>query len=263
LNEPWRRTVPAELRHEFRGKRGSPALIFTGSLGTDLTMWLPQAEVLKPHFCTLRYDIRGHGASEVPSGPYLMDDLGSDLVGLLDRLGIERASLCGLSIGGMISMWVAAHAPERVDRLVLCCTAAKLGPAESWLERAAIVRTDGVEAIADAVLDRWFTPGFAEAHPEVIERMRATLIATPREGYAGCCEAIAGMDLTGDLTSITAPTLVISAADDPSIHPEHGRRIAELIPGARFELVENARHIASVEQADLITALIQEFLNDN
>ena len=112
--------MPVELRHQFRGKRGSPAVVFTGSLGTDLTMWQPQADRLRPHFCTLRYDIRGHGASEVPPGPYALDDLGSDLVALLDRLGIERASLCGLSIGGMISMWVAAHAPERVKRLVLC-----------------------------------------------------------------------------------------------------------------------------------------------
>ena len=253
--------MPAELRHEFRGKRGSPALVFTGSLGTDLTMWLPQSDVLKPHFCTLRYDIRGHGASEVPPGPYSMDDLGSDLVALMDHVGIERASLCGLSIGGMISMWVAAHAPERVNRLVLCCTSAQLGPASAWIDRAATVRADGVEAIADVVLDRWFTPGFAAAHPELIERMRAKLIATPREGYAGCCEAIAAMDLTGDLPRITAPTLVISAAEDPSIPPEHGRRIAELIPGARFELVPDARHIASIEQADRMTALIQEFLN--
>ena len=255
--------MAAELRHEFRGKRGSPALVFTGSLGTDLTMWTPQADALKPHFCTLRYDIRGHGASEVPPGPYSMDDLGSDLVALLDRLGIERASLCGLSIGGMISMWVAAHAPERVDRLVPCCTSAHLAPAEAWLERAAIVRADGVEAIADTVIGRWFTPRFASAQPELIERTRATRIATPREGYAGCCEAIAAMDLTPVLPSISARTLVISAAEDPSIPPEHGRRIAALIPGARFELVQDARHIASIEQADLITELIQEFLSED
>jgi 3-oxoadipate enol-lactonase len=252
--------VPVELRYEFRGKRGSPALVFTGSLGTDLTMWQPQADVLKPRFCTLRYDIRGHGASEVPPGPYSMDELGSDLIALLDRLHIERATLCGLSIGGMISMWVAAHAPERVDRLVLCCTSALLGPPESWLERAAIVRAGGVEAVADAVLERWFSPAFTRAHPDVIDRVRATLIATPREGYAGCCEAVAAMDLTGALPSITAPTLVISAAEDPSIPPEHGRRIADLIPGARFELIPGARHIVSVERADLVTALIDGFL---
>lgn len=255
--------MPVELHYEFRGKRGSPGLVFTGSLGTDLTMWQPQADVLKPHFCTLRYDIRGHGRSPVPSGPYSMADLGSDLVALLDRLEIERASLCGLSIGGMISMWVAAHAPERVERLVLCCTSALLGPRQSWLERAATVRSDGVQAVADAVLGRWFTPPFAQAHPEVIERMRAMLIATPREGYAGCCEAIAAMDLTADLPTISAPTLVVSAAEDPSIPPEHGRRIAELIPGARFELVEHAAHIASIEQAEEITALIRGFLTES
>jgi 3-oxoadipate enol-lactonase len=252
--------VPVELHHEFRGKRGSPALVFTGSLGTDLTMWQLQADVLKPHFCTLRYDIRGHAGSPVPPGPYSMDDLGSDLLALLDRLGIERASLCGLSIGGMISMWVAAHAPERVERLVLCCTSAQLGPPESWLQRAAVVRSEGVGAVAEAVLARWFTPGFTQAHPEVIERMRAMLLATPREGYAGCCEAIAAMDLTPDLPSIRAPTLVVSAAEDPSTPPEHGRRIAELIPGARFELVPDAAHIANIEQADRITALIEGFL---
>jgi 3-oxoadipate enol-lactonase len=254
--------VPAELRYEFRGKRGSPAIVFTGSLGTDLTMWQPQADRLKPRFCTLRYDIRGHGASEVPPGPYSMDDLGSDLVGLLDRLGIERASLCGLSIGGMISMWVAAHAPERVERLVLCSTSAQLGPPSAWTDRAATVRADGVEAIADAVLGRWFTPRFREAHPDVLDAMRQVLAATPCEGYAGCCEAIAAMDLTGDLASITAPTLVLSAEHDPATPPEHGRRIAQLIPGARFELISNAAHLASVERPDLTTMTILRFLSD-
>ena len=254
--------MPVELRHQFRGKRGSPAVVFTGSLGTDLTMWQPQADRLRPHFCTLRYDIRGHGASEVPPGPYAMDDLGSDLVALLDRLGIERASLCGLSIGGMISMWVAAHAPERVKRLVLCCTAAQLGPPEGWHERAATVRAGGVEAVADAVLERWFTPRFASEHPEVIGRFRAQLVATQREGYAGCCEAIAAMDLTGDLPSIDAPTLVLAGADDPATPPPYGEQIAELIPGARFELVSHAAHLASVERPDLTTMTILRFLSD-
>jgi 3-oxoadipate enol-lactonase len=250
------------LRHEFRGKRGSPALVFTGSLGTDLTMWEPQAELLKSRFCTLRYDIRGHGRSPVPPGPYSMDDLGSDLLALLDRLGIERACLCGLSIGGMISMWVAAHAPERVERVVLCSTSAKLGPPEVWLERAATVRAGGVEAVADGVLGRWFTPEFTAAHPDVIDRMRGILTATPPEGYAGCCEAIAEMDLTPDLPSIAAPTLVIAAEDDPSTPPEHGRRIADLIPGARFKVVSPAAHLATIERPDLTTSMILRFLSD-
>jgi 3-oxoadipate enol-lactonase len=254
--------VPVELHHEFRGKRGSPALVFTGSLGTDLTMWEPQAERLKPRFCTLRYDLRGHGRSPVPPGPYSIDDLGSDLLALLDRLGIERASLCGLSIGGMISMWVAAHAPERVERLVLCCTSAQLGPPSAWVERAATVRAEGVGAIADAVLGRWFTPTFAEAHPDVIERMRGILAATSREGYASCCEAIAEMDLTPDLPAITAPTLVLAGEQDPATPPEHGRRIADLIPGARFEVISPAAHLATIERPDLTTAMILRFLSD-
>ncbi|MGH2881895.1 MAG: 3-oxoadipate enol-lactonase [Solirubrobacteraceae bacterium] len=254
--------MPVDLRHEFRGKRGSPGLVFTGSLGTDLTMWGPQAELLKPRFCTLRYDIRGHRSSPVPPGPYSIADLGGDLLALLDRLGIERASLCGLSIGGMISMWVAAHAPERVERLVLCCTSAQLGPPSAWHERAAIVRAEGVGAVADAVLGRWFTAGFAAANPDEVERLRGILTATPREGYAGCCEAIAQMDLTPDLPSIAAPTLVIAGEQDPSTPPEHGRRIADLIPGARFEVISPAAHLATVERPDLTTAMILRFLTE-
>jgi 3-oxoadipate enol-lactonase len=258
--------VAAELGYEWDprppGRDGAPAIVFTGSLGTDRTMWQTQSDRLGKRFRTLRYDIRGHGASEVPPAPYAISDLGSDLVALMDRLGIERAALCGLSIGGMISMWVAAHAPERVGRLVLCCTSALLGPPESWLQRAATVRAEGVEAVADAVLERWFTPTFASEHPEVIKGMRAKLIATPREGYAGCCEAIAAMDLTGDLPGVSAPTLVLSGADDPSTPPVHGRRIAELIPGARFEIVSPAAHLATVERPDLTTAMILRFLSD-
>lgn len=254
--------MPAELNYELGGREGAPVVAFTGSLGTDLTMWRPQSERLGERFRTLRYDVRGHGASPVPPGPYSMDELGSDLVALLDRLGVERVSLCGLSIGGMISMWVAAHAPERVERLVLCCTSAKLGPPETWHERSATVRAEGVGAIADAVLGRWFTPPFAAEHPEVIERMRGMLIATAPEGYAGCCEAIAAMDLTPALPSVTAPTLVLAAEQDPSTPPEHGRRVAELIPGARFEVISPAAHIATVERPDLTTAMILRFLSE-
>ncbi len=237
-------------------------IVFTGSLGTDLTMWQAQADRLGERYRTLRYDIRGHGASSVPNGPYSIADLGSDLVALMDRLGIERASLCGLSIGGMISMWVGAHAPERVERLVLCCTSALLGPPEAWHQRVAAVRAGGIESIADAVLERWFTPRFASENPRVIESMRATLLATPREGYIGCCEAIAAMDLTGELPSIAAPTLVLAAEQDLATPPEHGRRISELIPGARFQTVSPAAHIATVERPDLTTAMILRFLND-
>jgi 3-oxoadipate enol-lactonase len=254
--------VAAELSYELGGREDAPVIAFTGSLGTDLTMWQTQSDRLGERFRTLRYDIRGHGASPVPPGPYSIADLGSDLVALLDRLGIESASLCGLSIGGMTSMWVAAHHPERVQRLVLCCTSALLGPPESWHQRAAIVRAEGVEAVADAALERWFTPAFAASHPEVLEDMRARLVATPADGYASCCEAIAAMDLTGDLPSISAPTLVLAGADDPATPPVHGQRIAELIPGARLEIIKPAAHLATVERPDLTTAMILRFLSD-
>jgi len=145
---------------------------------------------------------------------------------------------------------------------VLCCTSAQLGPPSAWTERAATVRAEGVGAIADTVLGRWFTPAFAQAHPEVIEGTRAILVATPAEGYAGCCEAIAEMDLIPDLPSIGAPTLVLAGAEDPATPPQHGRRIASLIPGARFEIVSPAAHIATVERPDLTTAMILRFLSD-
>ena len=254
--------MAAELNYELGGPEGAPVIVFTGSLGTDLTMWQPQSDRLGERFRTLRYDIRGHGGSEVPPGPYSMAELGGDLMGLFDRLEIERASLCGLSIGGMIGMWVAAHAPERVERLVLCCTSAHLGPPEGWTERAAAVRAGGVEAVADAVLGRWFTSDFAAAEPALIARMRRILTATPPEGYAGCCEAIAEMDLTPELPSITAPTLVVAGEEDPATPPEHGRRIAELIPGARFQTISPAAHLATVERPDVTTAMILRFLSD-
>ena len=254
--------MPAELNYAIEGPEDAPVVAFTGSLGTDLTFWRPQSDRLSEHYRTLRYEIRGHGASEVPPGPYSMSDLGSDLIALLDRLEIERVLLCGLSIGGMISMWAAANAPERVNRVVLCCTSAKLGPPETWHERAATVRAEGVGAVADAVLGRWFTPQFAAARPDVIDRMRRILTATSPEGYAGCCEAIAEMDLTPDLPLIAAPTLVIAGEDDPSTPPEHGRLIADLIPGAGFEVVSPAAHLATIERADLTTSMILRFLSD-
>lgn len=253
--------MAVELNYELSGPKDAPVVAFSGSLGTDLRMWQPQADPLSEHFRVLRYDIRGHGSSPVPPAPYSLADLGTDLLELLDRLDIDQASLCGLSIGGMISMWAAANAPERVQRLVLCCTSALLGPPESWYERAATVREHGVGEIADAILGRWFTPRFREAQPAVVQRMRRILSSTSREGYAGCCEAIAVMDLREDLGSITAPTLVIAAEQDPSTPPEHGRLIADRIPSALFELVSDAAHLASIERAELVTRLIEMFLS--
>lgn len=243
-----------EVNHVVEGE-GRP-LVLLNSLGTSLGMWDDQAGPLAERLRLIRYDQRGHGESPVPNGPYSLADLGGDLIALLDRLQIERASLCGLSLGGMAAMWVASEVPDRIDRLVLCCTSALLGPASDWQQRARTVRGFGVQAIADAVLARWFTPAFLERRPPAVDRLDAMLRATPAEGYAGCCEAIRDMALTDRLSRITAPTLVISGADDLATPPLHGQAIANAVPGARLDIVEDAAHLANVEQPEAITERI-------
>jgi 3-oxoadipate enol-lactonase len=251
-----------ELHHELAGTSASPPLLLSGSLGTTLTMWDPQIDPLSERWRLIRFDHRGHGGSPVPTGPYAIDDLGCDVLALLDRLEVPRASYCGLSIGGMVGIWLAANAPERIDRLVLICTAAHLPPASGYAERAATVRSAGSpDIVADAVLERWFTPDYAQQNPDLVARHRAMIAATPAEGYAGCCEAIAALDLRPYLPRIDAPTLVIAGADDPATPPVHARAIADAIPAARLCVLDRAAHLASVQQADAVTRLIADHLD--
>jgi 3-oxoadipate enol-lactonase len=196
----------------------------------------------------------------VPAGRYDLDELGADLLALMDRLGIERAHVAGLSLGGMVGMWMGINAPERVDRLVLLCTSAMLSDDHDWAERARLVREGGTEAIADAVSARWFTPEFVEREPELTARMKQMILDTPAEGYAGCCGVIEQMDLIPDLGRIQAPTLVIAGADDPATPPRHAERMAQLIPDARLEVLDRAAHLANVEQPEAVTALMREHL---
>jgi 3-oxoadipate enol-lactonase len=231
----------------------APTLLLGPSLGSSVAMWAPQVPVLARHLRVVRFDQRGHGGSPVPPGPYTVEDLGRDVLALIDRLGLERVHYAGLSLGGMVGMWLAAHAPERIDRLALLCTGAHLPPAQGWLDRAAAVRSGGMAAVADPVVTRWFTPAFAD-----LDKYRAMLVSTPVDGYAACCEAIATLDLRPVLPTITAPTLVIAGAEDPATPPDLGRQIASAVPGARFELVSGAAHLANVERADVVTALLAE-----
>jgi 3-oxoadipate enol-lactonase len=250
-----------ELNCDVAGPADAPALLMGGSLGTTLAMWDPQIPALAPKHRVVRFDHRGHGGSPVPRGPYTLDDLGGDVVALMDRVGLERASYCGLSIGGMVGQWLAINAPARLDQLILICTAAYLPPASNWRERAAAVRSAGTpQVVADAVLGRWFTQPYADGHPDVIARYRAMIASIDAEGYAGCCEAIATMDLRPGLGAVSAPTLVIAGRQDLSIPPEHGQAIADAVTGARFELLDPAAHLASVERADTVTSLIVEHL---
>ena len=209
----------------------------------------------------IRYDHRGHGRSPAPSGPYEIADLGRDVLALMDDLGLERATHGGVSLGGMIGMWLAANAPERVEWLILICTSAHMPPASAWANRAATVRSAGTtEPIADAVVDRWLTPGHAAAHPELRARLRDMLISAPAEGYAACCDAIEQMDLRPLLGHIESPTLVVSGADDLAAPPDHQQRIAQAVPGARYEVVAPAAHIATVERSAEVNALMLEHL---
>lgn len=251
------------LHHEDTGSKAAPVLLMGGSLGTTLRMWdgqLPLADRLR----LVRFDHRGHGGSPVPADPYEIADLGRDVIELMDALGLERAHYCGLSIGGMVGMWVAAHAPERIEALILLCTSAYMPPPSYWQERAhAVLEAGSVEPLADTVVARWLTPGFAAAHPELRDALRAMLAAAPAAGYASCCGAIERMDLRGALGTIRSPTLVISGDRDPSTPPKEQELIARAIAGARHETVSPAAHLAAVEQPEAVNRLILEHLTDD
>lgn len=251
-----------ELSHLIDGA-GANTLVLGNSLGTTPAMWDGLIEELARERQVVRYDHRGHGRSPVPPGPYTIDDIAGDVIELLDRLGLERVSYLGVSLGGMVGMWLAAHAPERIDRLILCCTSPHMPPASRWHERAAAVRAaDSVAAVADSVVQRWLTPAYAQAHPGVFQALREMLATNPPEGYACCCEAIGAMDLRPSLGTIRAPTLVIGADQDLATPAEaHGRVAADRIPGSRFVLVEGAAHIAPVEQPEAMLALVADHLD--
>ena len=249
-----------ELHHVLEGREDAPVLVMANSLGTTLEMWDEQAPALGERFRLLRYDHRGHGGSSVPPAPYKIEDLGRDALAMLDNLGIQRFSFCGLSIGGMVGMWLASEAPERVEGLVLCCTSALLGPRELWDERISVATSQGMDALVDGVIQRWFTPAIFAENPEAVEKAARMLRGTDPEGYAGCCAAIRDMDLRDRLPSIRTPTLVISAAADPATPPEHGESIRDSIPGAGFEVVPDASHLANIERPEIVTRAILDHL---
>jgi 3-oxoadipate enol-lactonase len=248
--------TPVEVAFTVDGPEDAPTVVLSNSLGSTPAMWDPQFPALAERFRVVRYDHRGHGRSPVPPAPYELADLGADVIALLDRLGLEQVRWCGLSLGGMVGMWMAINAPERIDRLVLCCTSARLGPPQMWADRAATVRAQGVDAIADAGLQRWLSPAFIEREPEIAAGIRAMLVATPSEGYAACCGVIERMDQVPELGAIRAATLVIAAEDDPATPPEHGALIASTVPGAQLAVVKDARHLATIEQPAAMTELI-------
>ena len=205
---------------------------------------------------SLRYDRRGHGGSPPQSGSATIDDLGADVLALLDELALEQVSFCGLSLGGLEGMWLAANAPERIDRLACCCTAPRLRADAAVARPGDIVRTAGIAAIADAVLARWFGPAFQAAHPEVVDRFRAQLLAVDPGSYAACCEALAVRDLRPLLRHVTAPDARSDGRGGRGCHARAGDALAAAIAGATHVVVEDAAHIANVEQPERVTAAL-------
>lgn len=250
------------LHYRMTGRPGGPVIVLANSLGTDARIWDGVIARLADRYGILSYDKRGHGLSDAPPGPYSLDGHAADLEGLLDHLGLGDFALAGISVGGMIAQRVALRRPGRVKALILCDTAARIGAAASWNERIEAVRTRGMAAIADAVLDRWFTQAFRRDRPAELAGWRNMLLRTPAEGYAGTCAALRDADLTADVPAIGLRTLVVSGAEDLATPPDVVRALADLLPDARFEIVPDAAHIPSIEQPEKLATLMEDYFRE-
>ena len=257
---PLIRTNEVELFYDLTGPENAPVVAFSNSIGTTLEMWDRQVPALSDRYRCLRYDTRGHGRSQVLDQPVTIGDLADDLAGLLDALGVEKAHIVGLSLGGMTAQAFGARYPERAQSLVLMATSAYLP--HGWDERAATVRAQGMGAIVDAVLARWFTPAFAATHPEQVAPLRERFLQLDPRGYAACCEAIRDMDLRPSNAALRAPTLIIAGADDPATPVAMMEDIRTRIPQAELVVLPRAAHILAVERADLVNRHLAAFLDD-
>lgn len=249
------------LRYDVQGS--GPWVVLCHSLATDLTLWDDQVGALAARHTVLRFDTRGHGGSSAPDLPYSLDMLAADVLGLLDGLGVERCAFVGISLGGMIGQHLALLAPQRVERLVLASTTSGY-PAEAramWADRIAAVRDNGMAPLVAPTLERWFTPPWRDANPAVMARIGGLIRATPPAGYIGCGHAIAALDTTARLSTISCPTLVVAGSQDMGTPTGMGRTIAENIPGARFELIDPASHLCNLEQAVAFNRLLVDFLS--
>jgi 3-oxoadipate enol-lactonase len=237
------------------GPADAPVVLLSNSLGASRAMWNAQVPALAERYRVLSYDTRGHGESPAPAGPYTLDDLVDDVVALLDEVGAARAHVVGLSLGGMTAMRLAAREPAREHRLALLCTSASVDPAP-YRERGRAARREGTAALAPTVVSRWVTPAFAAGHPHEVARLEAMVAGADDEGYAACCDVLAELDLRADLARISAPTLVVSGAEDLALPSEHQRAIAAGIPGAELVSFSPAAHLANVEQPLQVTGAL-------
>lgn len=250
------------LHYQVLGPADGPVLAFINSLGSDLRIWQEVVPAFTERFRVVLYDKRGHGLSDAPPAPYTIDDHTDDLLALLDHLHIDKVSLVGLSVGGMIAQRMTVRVPDRVQSITLCCTAAKIGTAELWADRIGAVEAGGIEPIADNVLQRWFTPLFHGTRADDLAGWRNMLVRTPAHGYAGTCAAIRDADLRPDAGRIAVPTLCVAGDQDGSTPPDVVKATAELIPGAQFALIEGAGHIPCVEKPAELSGLIMQHLQE-
>lgn len=248
------------LGYRLDGPEGAPALALFGSLGSTTSMWEPQLAAFASRARVVRFDHPGHGSSPVPEVPVTVAGIAESALAVLDELGIGRVAVCGLSLGGMVAMWLGANAPERVGRLVLACTGAKLGTAEAWTERAELVRREGTAAVAAGIRERWFTPAFrgSPAAQAVVDE----LLAIPAEGYARGCEAVGAFDFDAELGRIGQSVLVLTAADDPLTPPDVVDTLARGIPHVALATIPHAAHLANVEQPDAFAAAVLSHLGE-
>lgn len=245
---------------QLEGPEGAPVLMLSNSLGTTMDMWQSQQGAFREKFRLLRYDTRGHGGSDSTPGGYSLDRLGRDALELIDALSIDRVHFCGLSLGGMTGQWLGVFAPERLERLVLANTAAYMGPPAGWQTRIDVVLQNGMAEIAEAVLDRWFTPNFRASSSAAVGDIKHQLLTTDSGGYAGCCAAIRDMDLRPIINQISCRTLVIAGTLDPATSPVQSGAIASAINGAEFMQLE-AAHLSNIEQPEQFTNSVLDFLS--
>ena len=249
------------LSVETSGPPDAPVVVLLGSLGSTRAMWDLQVPALSERFRVVRCDARGHGRSPAPPGPYAVDDLVDDVLAVLDRLEVRRASLVGLSLGAITAARLAVRAPERVDRLALLATSARFGPESGWRDRGATVRAHGTAAIAQMIVGRWITPEGRERDPDLVARCEEMVASTSDEAYAACCDLLADLDLRPDLPRIAAPTLVVGGADDPATPLPHLQALAEGVPGARLLVLPDCAHLLVLEQPRAVDAALLAHLS--
>ena len=250
-----------DVAYRLEGAAGRPVVMMSNSLMSNMSMWNLTMPALKDRFRILRYDTRGHGSTGVTPGPYSIEQLADDAVGLMDALDIREAHIMGLSMGGMIAQQIGARYPNRALSLLLCNTASEMPPRSLWEERLLIARTQGITALADSTIRRWFTASFIERSPQIIEKIREMILATPLEGYLGCAAAIRDMAQTTLLLKIKAPTLVVTGRQDPATTVEQSMVLNRMIDTSRMGVIENAAHLSNIEQPEIFNREICSFLD--